>query len=598
MLNRILTNVGSRCQARSLTAMFAFTLCWAQNVSAGPPAGYYDTVDDTNSTTMRATLHDVIDDHLRFPYSSTNTDTWDILDLADEDPNDSSNILDVYKNASYPKAGAGNSNYQREHTWPSSYGFPNNVVANMPFTDCHMLHLVDGGYNTSRGNRVYDTCSAACTEKVTDFNNGQGGSGGTGYPGNSNWGTGAGSTGTWETWNGKKGDVARAMFYMDIRYEGGTHGVTGVAEPDLILTDNRSLIVSNTSTNQSIAYMGILSTLLQWNIDDPVDQLELDRNDLVFNNPALGTGQGNRNPFVDHPEWVECLFNNACGCMVNDDCDDNLFCNGTETCVSGSCQTGSDPCPGQGCDEVNDVCTSCNDDGTCDAGEDCNNCPSDCPMLGAFCGNNICETADGEDCEECPGDCNNKLNGNPNNRYCCGDGTAQYGITCADSLCTGSGNTCTDVPAPTSCCGDGTCEGAETIPNCAIDCAECVDPGDCNDADPCTINDCIASACSYTPMDCNDSDACTDDSCSGGVCFNDPISCDDSESCTTDSCDSSTGCENVWPACGAADGCCDPGNCNFSNDPDCACGGQNAPCTQDGDCCSNNCKNNGKCARP
>ena len=41
----------------------------------------------------------------------------------------------------------------------------------------------------------------------------------------------------WETWGGRKGDVARAMFYMAIRYEGGSHGITGHSEPDLELTD-------------------------------------------------------------------------------------------------------------------------------------------------------------------------------------------------------------------------------------------------------------------------------------------------------------------------------------------------------------------------
>lgn len=52
---------------------------------ADPPPGYYDPVDATNATTLRATLHEVIDDHLRFPYTSGNTDTWDILNLAEED---------------------------------------------------------------------------------------------------------------------------------------------------------------------------------------------------------------------------------------------------------------------------------------------------------------------------------------------------------------------------------------------------------------------------------------------------------------------------------------------------------------------------------
>jgi endonuclease I len=321
--------------------------------AADPPVGYYDTVDDSSAANLRATLHEVIDDHTRYPYTSTATDTWDILEQADEDPNNASNILDVYKNASYPKFGGGNEFYQREHTWPSSYGFPNDNSQNYPYSDCHHLMLCDGSYNATRGNKPYRTCSGACTELPTDVNNGAGG--GTGvYPGNSNWTEGAFTSGTWETWIGRRGDVARAMFYMDVRYEGGTHGVTGASEPDLILTDGESLIdSSNTGSNESVAYMGMLTVLLQWHSEDPVDDDERARNDVVFGY------QLNRNPFVDHPEWVACLYNDNCGapqCVGDPDCDDGLFCNGAETCVGGSCQPGTDPCPGQDCDEVNDVC--------------------------------------------------------------------------------------------------------------------------------------------------------------------------------------------------------------------------------------------------
>ena len=122
-------------------------LCVSCATLAAPPDGYYDSVDATNSTTLRTTLHAVIDDHLRFPYTSGNTDTWDILNLADEDPNNSDNILDVYKNASYHKIGGGNGPYNREHTWPKSYGFPDDNSQNYPYSDCHMLFLCDGGYN-------------------------------------------------------------------------------------------------------------------------------------------------------------------------------------------------------------------------------------------------------------------------------------------------------------------------------------------------------------------------------------------------------------------------------------------------------------------
>lgn len=191
---------------------------------------------------------------------------------------------------------------------PGSGGGPRGAAAGLlrsgGFDDAgRAAHIA---YNSARGNLPFRTCSAACTERATDANNGQGG--GTGaYPGNSNWWTGTGTTGTWETWIGRRGDVARAMLYADLRYEGGVHGVTGVAEPDLRLTDDPALIQTSGGSNASVAYMGLLSVLLQWHEQDPVDALERHRNDVV------ASYQGNRNPFVDHPDLVDCLYAGDCG---------------------------------------------------------------------------------------------------------------------------------------------------------------------------------------------------------------------------------------------------------------------------------------------
>ena len=63
--------------------------------------------------------------------------------------------------------------------------------------------------------------------------------------------------------------------------------------------------------------MGILTVLLQWHVEDPVNDVELNRNDVVF------SFQNNRNPFIDHPEWVACLFLDECesGCPQDLDGD-------------------------------------------------------------------------------------------------------------------------------------------------------------------------------------------------------------------------------------------------------------------------------------
>ncbi len=258
---------------------------------AAPPAGYYDSVDTSTPETLRSTLHAVIDGHTKIPYTSSSTDTWDVLELADEDPLNASNILDVYRNRTYVKVGGGNTLYNREHTWPKGYGFPNDGSTNLPYTDCHHLFLCDIGYNSTRESRVYDDCTFACNSYPADTYNGESGT---------NLSQVYSPVGVWETWAGRRGDVARAQFYMDVRYEGGG------TEPDLILTDDVNLILaSQTGSNEAVAYMGMLVTLLQWNLDDPVDDKERNRNDVVY------AYQGNRNPFIDHPEWVEAIFDPA-----------------------------------------------------------------------------------------------------------------------------------------------------------------------------------------------------------------------------------------------------------------------------------------------
>lgn len=253
-------------------------------VKIGTPAAYYASVNAVNAGQLRCTLNQVIRGHVVYPYTATGRlDTWDVLKLADEDPNNSNNILDAYRNASYVKAEGGNSFYNREHTWPNSLGFPSDTLA--AYTDTHMLYLTDIGYNSDRGNSRYENCPSGCTERVTLLNNGVGGGMGT-YPGNSNWF----NSSRFEVWNARKGDMARAVMYMAIRYEGGDN------LPNLELTDNPALIVGTPSSAQN-AYMGLLATLIAWHQGDPPDALELARNQLVF------SFQGNRNPFIDRPEW-------------------------------------------------------------------------------------------------------------------------------------------------------------------------------------------------------------------------------------------------------------------------------------------------------
>jgi hypothetical protein len=99
----------------------------------------------------------------------------------------------------------------------------------------------------------------------------------------------------WEPRNEDKGDVARMIFYMAVRYEG-----TGGNDPlDLEVVD---YLPSSPSGEPNYAK---LSTLLQWAAQDPVSSWERRRNTRIYER------QGNRNPFIDHPEYIASIFGSS-----------------------------------------------------------------------------------------------------------------------------------------------------------------------------------------------------------------------------------------------------------------------------------------------
>ena len=106
-----------------------------------------------------------------------------------------------------------------------------------------------------------------------------------------------------------KGDIARAVFYMVARYNNYANATEGIDanEPNLVLKNDLS---ENTTTGTStfdVPYaMGLLSDLLAWNKLDPVDEFEIHRNNLLFNNYTK-----NRNPFIDFPEWADYIWGTA-----------------------------------------------------------------------------------------------------------------------------------------------------------------------------------------------------------------------------------------------------------------------------------------------
>lgn len=227
------------------------------------PTGYYDAAIGKTGETLKTTLHNIIDDHTELSYS----EVWDALRETDEDPNNPNNVILLYTGRSQGKYtnGSGVNDWNREHVWAKSHGDFGTTMG--PGTDLHHLRPTDASVNSTRNNLDFDNGGIEHTEALGNY-----------YDADS-----------WEPRDSVKGDVARMLFYMAVRYEGDS------GEPDLEL--------NNLVNNGSAPFHGKLSVLLQWHKQDPVDHFERQRNETIYNDY-----QHNRNPFIDHPEWVEAIW--------------------------------------------------------------------------------------------------------------------------------------------------------------------------------------------------------------------------------------------------------------------------------------------------
>ncbi|MFK7951574.1 MAG: endonuclease [Ekhidna sp.] len=232
------------------------------------PDGYYDGTADLKGQELKIRLHRIIRGHTVRSYSEFR-DT--ILPDLDEDPNNSDNIILFYKNNSIPKSdfAVNGDSWNREHTWPSSHGFPN--TSDTTYTDAHNLRPSDASVNSSKSNKDFgdleNTSENIQGEAPDTYTNSD----------------------LWEPRDEIKGDVARILFYMSTRYEN--------EQLDLELVDRISF--------SGDPELGVLFTLIRWHEQDPVDDTERARHEGVFGY------QGNRNPYVDHPEFVSDIFGSA-----------------------------------------------------------------------------------------------------------------------------------------------------------------------------------------------------------------------------------------------------------------------------------------------
>jgi endonuclease I len=226
-------------------------------------ATYYKNAIGKTGTSLKSSLHTIITPQTKLSYAAV----WDALKVTDQDPNNSNNVILLYGGTSRSKSlnGGDVGDWNREHVWAQSHG--NFGTSAGPGTDLHHLRPEDVQVNSTRGNKDFDT----------------GGSAVSGAPGSYT------DSNSFEPRNAVKGDVARMILYMAVRYEGDD------SWPNLEPNDSTS--------NGSVPYHGRLSVLKAWNEQDPPSAFEERRNQLIYDNY-----QHNRNPFIDHPEWVEAIW--------------------------------------------------------------------------------------------------------------------------------------------------------------------------------------------------------------------------------------------------------------------------------------------------
>ena len=282
-------------KSRSTLLLFLFLFLAAAHAQI--PAGYYNTATGKTGEVLRAALRDITTNgHVKITYTSSSFDIWDayavtdvrsapidtiVWDMYSDIPSGTplytfTIITDQCGNAS----GEGDC-YSREHCMPNSWWGGLDNASNPQYTDLHHLFPADQYVNMKKSNNI-----VAQTSNPTWTSSNGSKLGPCTYPG---------YTGTvFEPINEYKGDFARAYFYLATRYMNSlSTWVTSYPSYD------SKYIINTTGGNYKQWYIDML---LAWNNSDPVSQKEIDRNNAVY--PI----QHNRNPFIDHPEYVAAVW--------------------------------------------------------------------------------------------------------------------------------------------------------------------------------------------------------------------------------------------------------------------------------------------------
>ncbi|MBM7170256.1 endonuclease [Streptomyces sp. G44] len=224
---------------------------------------YYKDAVGKSGPALKSALHTIVSKQTKLSYSQV----WDALKTTDQDPANSANVILLYTGTSRSKSSSGGDqgDWNREHVWAKSHG--DFGTATGPGTDIHHLRPEDVTVNGIRGDKDFDNGGGAVP----------------GAPGNLTDGD------SFEPRDAVKGDVARMILYMAVRYD-GEDGFRDLEPNDKV-------------ANGSAPAIGRLSVLKQWSDEDPPDAFEKNRNQIIFDR-----FQHNRNPFIDHPEWVEAIW--------------------------------------------------------------------------------------------------------------------------------------------------------------------------------------------------------------------------------------------------------------------------------------------------
>ena len=241
------------------------------------PANYYNSANGLTGNQLKIALHNIIKGHTSISYSQILNAYWStdnkgngvVWDMYSDRPGGTPPYtFYLGQDACGSYSGEGDC-FNREHSWCQSW-FNDQTT---PRTDLHHIFPTDGYVNGRRSNNPFGEVRSA---EWTSMNGSKLGSCKT-----------AGYTGTvFEPIDEYKGDFARAIMYMSVRYYGEDSGWS-----------------TSGMTNKSEIKSWAIDMLLRWNELDPVSQKEIDRNNAIYNQY-----QHNRNPFVDHPEYARMIW--------------------------------------------------------------------------------------------------------------------------------------------------------------------------------------------------------------------------------------------------------------------------------------------------